>query len=242
MTSPRTPVPGVVIVTGAAGGIGGAVATKVLAAGWRAVLVDLADPHDAVPDGCTWISGDVTSEADAKQAVTAATKLGPLLGLVNVAGIRDYRPFLEVDADILRRHVDVNLIGPALWMREVARAITSAGTSGSIVNITSIMAHTAVAQNAAYCASKAGLLGLSRAAAIDLAPHQIRVNCVAPGPTDTPMLRGGSVVPSNVLARMGLGRLALPDDIADVVTFLLFDASRFVTGTTVTVDGGYLAC
>ena len=251
----------VVLVTGAAGGIGAAIAERVLADGWTAVLVDLTVPdppavshpygrgEGSPPDDTDarrqgtghWVRGDVRSATDAATAVAAAGRLGSLRGLVNAAGVRVYRRFDRLDEALLREHLDVNLLGPALWMRAAAEAMIATGGGGSIVNLTSVMAHAAVPQNAAYCGSKAGLLGLSRAAALDLAPHGIRVNCLAPGPTDTPMLRSGTAVPAGVLDRIPLGRVGTPADIAGVVSFLLSADSAFMTGGSVQVDGGFLA-
>ncbi|HEY0639399.1 MAG TPA: SDR family oxidoreductase, partial [Pseudonocardiaceae bacterium] len=203
------------------------------AGGWTTVLVDLSVP--VAPAAGRWVRGDVRSAADAAAAFRLATGLGPVRGLVNAAGVRVYRAFADLDENLLRHHLDVNLIGPALWMSAGAAAMTD---GGAIVNITSVMAHGAVPRNSAYCASKTGLLGLSRAAALDLAPR-IRVNCLAPGPTDTPMLSAGTAVPPGLLDAIPMHRLGTPDDIAAAVAFLLSPDAAWITAATLPVTGGY---
>ncbi len=230
----------VVIVTGAAGGIGSVISRHLQTAGFAVIPVDQSEPEQD-PSSGRFIVGDIRSRDVAKVAIESASSVGSLVGLVNVAAIREYRDVLEFDEEFVDRHLGIDLAAPMLWTSWVARAMQASSTSGSIVNITSVMAHRAVPQNSAYGAAKSGLRGFTRAAALDLAPLGIRVNAVAPGPTATPMLAAGTAVPADTIARIPLGRFGAPDDIAHAVRFLLSGESGFITGTTIAVDGGYLA-
>jgi len=233
--------PRVAIVTGAAGGIGSAIANRLAERGWRVIGVDAHAKHapSATAEDVMWITGDVRAGETIDRTFTLAQSVGGATALVNAAGIRRYRDFAELTAPELDDHLSVNVVAPMLWMARFAQ--TPASSSRSIVNITSVMAHSAVPANAAYCASKAALLGLSRAAARDLSGRGITVNCVAPGPTDTEMLRaGGSSLPPHLLDNIPAGRLGMPSEIAAAVEFLLSDEARFITGASLCVDGGYL--
>jgi NAD(P)-dependent dehydrogenase (short-subunit alcohol dehydrogenase family) len=126
-------------------------------------------------------------------------------------------------------------------MHEFSERLIATGRSGSIVNVTSTVVHRAPVNNAAYVSSKAALLGLSRAAAVDLATHGIRVNCVAPGVVQTPMTQEFLSDPerrAEFEARIPLGRLGTGDDIAGAVVYFASDLSAYVTGMTLSVDGG----
>lgn len=234
--------PGVVVLTGAAGGIGRVVAARLAEQGRRLVLVDRSPAADP-PAGATVLTGDVRDPALVASALDAAAGLGELRGLVNLAGIRHYRAFLDVDEPFVTEHLTVNLLAPLRWMQGFARRVGGSGHDGAVVNVTSVMAHRVAEHNAVYAASKAALWSLSRGAALDLAGTGVRVNCVAPGPTRTPMLAELLAQPDRraaIHARVPLGRPAEPAEIAGAVVFLLSADSRFMTGATVTVDGGYL--
>lgn len=230
---------GAAIVTGAGGGIGRAVCERLDADGYSVVGVDLHDTAES--NKAVTVRGDIRSLDTARRAIDASRELGGAVALVNAAGIRRYRHFIDLDQSVLEDHLSINTTAPALWMHAFARDLDARGASGgAVVNITSVMAHTAVAQNAAYCASKAALLGLSRAAARDLASRRIRVNCIAPGPTDTEMLHAGTALPPGLMGSIPLGRLGAPSEIAAAAAFLVSSDANFVTGATLFVDGGYL--
>ena len=201
------------------------VAAEVRAQGRRAVLVP----------------GDVSRVAHAQVMVEAALhELGGLDVLVNNAGVFPRASFLELREADWDRVLDVNLKGSFLCAQAAARAMVARGWPGAIVSLASIAVRGAPL-GVHYSASKAGVIGLTRAMALALAPHGIRVNAIAPGLTDTAQPRGGnSEEELQILARaipLG-GRMAQPDEIASVAVFLASDEARFITGQTVHVNGG----
>ncbi len=171
----------------------------------------------------------------------------------NSAGISHRLDFLELDAETWDRIIAVNLTGmfhlgqaAARQMVRQANGEKSGGgkSGGSIINVTSQLAEVARPERAAYVASKGGARSLTHAMAVDLAAHGIRVNAIAPGPTLTGLTRASYTDPEArraTEALIPLGRLGQPDDLVGAVLFLASDESRWVTGSTVTVDGGYLA-
>ena len=197
---------------------------EVCAAGRRAVLVQ----------------ADVARPTDAQTMVAQVlSELGGLDVLVNNAGVYPRVPFLEMretDWDLV---LDVNLKGGFLCAQAAARAMVAAGRRGSIINMASQAIRGAV-RGVHYSASKGGVVAMTRATALELAPHGIRVNAIAPGLTDTAQPRYGNN--EDELAAMAravpLGRMAQPDDIAAVAVFLASDDARHVTGQTVHVNGG----
>src|SRR5881296_4146838 len=197
---------------------------EVCAAGQRAVLVqaDVARPTDA--------------QTMVEQVLSA---LGGLDILVNNAGVYPRVPFLEMreqDWDLL---LDVNLKGTFFCAQAAARAMVAGKRRGAIINLAS-QAIRGAARGVHYSASKGGVVAMTRAMALELAPHGIRVNAVAPGLTDTAQPRyGHSEEELAILARaVPLGRMAEPDDIATVAVFLASDEARYITGQTVHVNGG----
>lgn len=243
----------VAIVTGATAGIGEAVSRAFAREGARAVLLvartrgplerlaaelgPSAAPH----------AGDVSDQATARAAVARATELGGLDVLVNNAGLDLVAPVTETSETDARRIFDVNLFGALFLLQEAARALAARG-GGSIVNVSSRTATAGVPGMAVYSASKGALEALSRAAAVELAPHQVRVNVVAPGLTRTRMNEewvGAQEDPAAFMrqleARIPQRRLAQPEDVAAAVVYLASDEARHVTGATLAVDGGYTA-
>lgn len=241
------PVTGAALVTGAAQGIGAAVAAAFSAAG---VPVALLDRDPAVLDRAAELKGlglvaDVGDPAAVEAAVVRVEdELGPLDALANVAGILRTGPVLDLpDAD-LADSLAVNAVGVWNAGRSAGRRMYARGR-GSIVTVASNAAATPRVGMAAYSASKAAATAITRALGLELAPH-VRCNVVAPGSTDTPMLRGMGADPARSIAgvpeeyRLGipLQRIADPADVAAVVLFLAGSAARHVTMQSVTVDGG----
>src|SRR3954452_10259557 len=180
------------------------------------------------------------------EAMVATTEegLGPIDVLVNNAGVFPRVPFLELRESDWDYVLDVNLKGTCFCAQAVARRMVASGRAGAIINLTSGAAYRGSPRGAHYCASKGGVVSLTRQMALELAPHRIRVNAIAPGLTDTAQPRYGSS--EEELMAMGralpLGRLAAPEDIAGAAVFLASDAAGFVTGHCLHVNGGgYLA-
>lgn len=236
------------VVTGAAQGIGRRVAEALAAAGYRLVLTDLREPDDTVDAvralGATVlaVTGDVSSDADV--AALAGTA-GAVDVLVNNAGVSLLRPAEETTADDWRRVIDVNLTGPFLLCRAFGAGMLARG-GGSIVNVASIAGLRAVADRAAYNASKHGLVGLTRTLAAEWGGRGVRVNAVCPGWVKTEMdaadQAGGGYTDDDIHGQVPMGRFASPSDIAAAVTFLADPAlSGFVNGVALPVDGGWTA-
>lgn len=243
----------VALVAGAGGGIGGAGA-EVLAREGAAVLCTDHDgaAAEAVAARIRGAGGratasalDVRDRAAVDAAVIAVVReFGRLDIVLESAGIAHRLDFLDVDVETWDRVIAVNLTGMFHVGQATARQMIKQGGGGSIVNVTSQLAEVARPERAAYVASKGGARSLTQAMAVDLAAHGIRVNAIAPGPTLTGLTRANYTDPEArraTEAMIPLGRLGQPDDIVGAVLFLASDESRWVTGSTVTVDGGYLA-
>lgn len=232
----------VAIVTGAARGQGEAEARTLADAGAKVVLTDVLDGEPVaagIGDGAVFVRHDVTSEDGWARVVrTARDAFGGGHVLVNNAGIWRTAPVEEETRERFEELLRTNLIGPFLGIQAVAPAMREAG-GGSIVNISSTAGLRGIPGHSAYGASKFGLRGLTRSAALDLAADGIRVNSVHPGVVDTPMIaeigveRGAGRTP-----RVPLRRAGVPADVAGLVLFLASDASSYITGTELAVDGG----
>jgi 3alpha(or 20beta)-hydroxysteroid dehydrogenase len=223
----------IAIVTGAARGQGAAEAARFANEGAQVIATDVLDADGVVHH-------DVAS-AESWQALIADTvaRYGRVDVLVNNAGIHARADVHEMDESAFRSVLDVNLIGPFLGIKYVVPHMPS---GGSIINVASLNGLAAQAGTAAYTASKFGLRGLTRAAALDLGPKGIRVNAILPGVIRTPMVSYVVETREDELAAgLPLRRIGEPDDIADAAVFLASDNSRWITGTDVTVDGGLMA-
>jgi 3-oxoacyl-[acyl-carrier protein] reductase len=241
----------VAVVTGAARGIGRATAAALATNGFRVALVDVRGPELRETAAMVRqtglealaLEGDVTSftttQRLAREVLAAWTRVDIL---VNNAGISQPKGLLEITEDEWDRTIDTHLKGAFNWCRAVAPAML-AQRAGRIVNMSSVSAHTgagtAAVSKSAYCAAKAGILGLTRGLAKELAPH-VTVNAICPGLIATDLTAG-------MIAREGadalvrtipLGRLGTPEDIAQVVVFLATMTPCFMTGEVIDVDGG----
>lgn len=231
-----------VLVTGAAQGNGEAIARGLAEAGAQVVLADAQGDRGrdvaASIDGAEFHELDVVDEDAVVRVVATAA---PLDGLVNNAGIITKRKFVELSTEDFDRLIGVNLRGYYLCAREAAKQMISAGNGGGIVNICSLGAHRGRPGFVHYAAAKGGVLAMTRALAVELAPDRIRVNTVSPGVMDTPMNAELTANPQLVelsLAAIPLGRLGEPRDLVGVVEFLLSERSSWVTGADFIVDGG----
>jgi NAD(P)-dependent dehydrogenase (short-subunit alcohol dehydrogenase family) len=190
---------------------------------------------------CVLVAGDVSRAADVARLLDGAERgLGAIDILVNNAGIFPRSAFLELAEEEWDRVHGVNLKGTFLCTQAVARRLVARQAPGVVVNLASSAAYRSSPRGAHYVASKAGIVGLTRATALELAPHRIRVNAIAPGLTDTAQPRyGHTETEVQEMARhVPLGRMGLPDDIAGVAVFLASDAARHVTGQVLHVNGG----
>jgi L-xylulose reductase len=228
------------VVTGAASGIGRAVARRLAAEGATVLGLDtneegLAEAFDSLAGG-RFLVADVRSEEAAAAAAEADV-------LVNAAGVLERHDFLEHPLEAWQRTLAVNLVAPQRLSRVFAHARIDAGAPGAIVNVCSIESFVAIPGHAAYTASKSALLLLTRAFALELAPHGIRVNAVAPGVTETGMNAALRAVGEHAAAlseRIPMGRFATPAEQAAGVCFLASPEASYITGATLLADGGWL--
>ena len=237
------------LVTGATGGIGWAVTQDLLAHGWSVAVADVPDAPTTERVGddpdLLAVTLDVTSWDSVEAGVGAAVdRFGRLDLLVNNAGIGRLHALEDMPPEEWRLVLDVDLDGAFRCLQVVGRHMLLAG-GGAIVNIASIYAELGGHKRAAYTAAKAGLLGLTRTAAVEWAGRGIRVNAVGPGyvrvPTLERMTAAGEVDLEPIVARIPLGRLAEPEDIARAVRFLGSEEASYITGQVLYVDGGLLA-
>lgn len=231
------------IVTGAGGGIGGAISHAFAKAGARVARLDLKFPEAL--DGALDIPCDVSSEADTRGAVErAAQAFGGLHVLVNCAAMSDpTATVLDLDLAAWNRVFAVNVGGAYLMSRWAIPHLAAAG-GGSIIHIASQLGTVGAAGRVAYCATKGALITMAKAMAADHAAQNIRVNALSPGGVETDrMMRFGSMEKAREVlgSRHLLKRLGLPDEIAAAALFLACDASSFITGSNLLVDGGYNA-
>jgi len=233
------------VVTGAASGIGAAIAERLVADGATVVLSDLNDGmlQDAarrLGNRVLARSADVSREQEVSDLVDFAVReLGGLDAMVNNAGIGETAlPIDEKSADEWNRILGVNLTGAFYGVKHAARVMKKAGGGGVIVNMASILGLVGFAAAPAYTAAKHGLIGLTKAAALDLAQARIRVVGVSPAFIRTPLISG---LEDAVLPLHPLGRLGEPAEVAGMVAYLISDEAGFLTGATYLVDGGYTA-
>lgn len=236
------------LVTGGARGIGYACGEALKAEGFSVILADIdADGVAAAAEDLDAVAGFACDMGDA-EAVTALfdrieAEYGAVSALVNNAGIAAPGDFLDYSLEDFDKVIGVNLRGTFVALQRAARGMIAAGLKGAIVNMSSINAQLAIPAIPAYCASKGGVMQLTKAAALALAPHGIRVNAVGPGSIDTEMMAGVNANPdalARVLSRTPMGRIGTPREIGDVVGFLCSEKASYVTGETIYVDGGRL--
>ncbi|WP_395447819.1 SDR family NAD(P)-dependent oxidoreductase [Aminobacter sp. UC22_36] len=239
-----------VLVTGGASGIGETVARLLSDLGARVVIADLnreqLDPAAQRVGAAGITQGDVASEADAERMVgEAIAVLGGLDLVFNSAGIGDdLVPVHEQSVERWQRVIDVNLRGTYLMCRAASRPML-AQKRGAIVNVSSIVGLGGFPRRSAYAAAKAGINHLTHTLACEWGPLGIRVNAIAPAYTRTPMVQAllerKAFDPTILERRTPLGRLALPEEIAQAAVFLLSDWASYITGTVLPVDGGWSA-
>jgi NAD(P)-dependent dehydrogenase (short-subunit alcohol dehydrogenase family) len=242
-------VTGPVVVTGSDSGIGRATAVALARAG-HDVGVTWHSDEDGAHETARLVEGEGRRAALARldltdgpdRAVDRLTEeLGGLWGLVSCAGANHRAALVDDSEDGWRHAIEVNLTGPVTCARAAARRMLRAGKGGRIVLVTSVHEHEPLRCAGAYSAAKAGLGMAGRVMALELAPHGITVNAVAPGHIATPMTGKAGLDPATIaLPQIPVGRPGGPDEVAAVIAFLVSDAARYVTGASILVDGGLL--
>jgi NAD(P)-dependent dehydrogenase (short-subunit alcohol dehydrogenase family) len=244
---------GVAIVTGGASGIGLAIAKALLGDGWKILIADLAQgPLDAAraqlepirANATRCVVMDVASEASVIAGLKGCEDgFGPVRGLVNSAGIGCDIPFFDTSVEQFRKILDINLTGTFTVAREAGKLMRT-HSGGAIVNIASISGQRGNLGRSAYGASKGGVITLTQVMACELAPENIRVNAIAPGPVETPLVRAMQSEANRAawLREVPQRRYASPDEVAGAAVFLLDDSkASFITGHVLNVDGGFAA-
>lgn len=245
----------VALVTGARQGMGKSHAIALAKQGTKVVVTDInqADCQKVVDEiksfggEATAFKMDVLNKSEVDSVVAAIVKkFGQLDILINNAGIVQFKPFLELSEEDWDRTIDINLKGEFLCAQAAAKVMKEQ-RGGAIINIASVaMGQQGIGMPniAHYCASKGGIAAMTEALAVELAPFNIRVNAVAPGMIETPMI---DVVKSNpkmleaMLQRVPLKRVGRPEEVSELVVFLASDSSSYMTGAVVIIDGGWLA-
>jgi 3-oxoacyl-[acyl-carrier protein] reductase len=238
----------IAIVTGAASGIGLAIAEKFLSEGAKVVLSDINENKELIakyPEQSIFVKCDVSksSEVDALVA-EAVKKFGRLDIMVNNAGIASSGGASDTTNEVWQRTLDINLSGVFYGLRAATKVMLAQKSAGSIINITSIAGLVGFAGSLAYCASKGGIVQLTRSAAVGLAKDKIRVNAIAPGVIDTNMTKSYLADPGfqQLMTNMApMGHPGLPNDIAEMALYLASEASSYTTGQILAVDGGWTA-
>ncbi len=245
----------VAIITGARRGMGKADALAFAKNGAKVVVVDISQEEcKQVLDEIEKNGGeglalkcDVTNEKEIEEMVKKTVeKFGKVDILINNAGICQFKPFLELTEEEWNKTLDINLKGYFLCAKAAAKEMVKQ-KSGAIVNIASIVMGQigkGMAGLAHYSASKGGIAALTKTLALELAPYNIRVNAIAPGAIDTPMAASAKADPKMLeatLAMIPMHRMGKPEEIANTVLFLTSDASSYITGSIVVVDGGWLS-
>lgn len=228
-----------VLVTGGTRGIGAAIAARFMEQGYD-VVVTGTKPDGQGPEGCAYLAADFSSETQREDVAGRIAEMNFDV-LVNNAGINKIGPLDEYDSEDFARILDVNLKAPFALCKAVVPGMKERGF-GRIVNITSVFGVVSKAMRSAYSSSKFGLLGMTRALALEVASKNILVNCVAPGFVDTELTRRvlGDDGIREMAERIPAGRLAVPGDIAPMVAFLGGPDNTYITGQNIVIDGGFV--
>jgi glucose 1-dehydrogenase len=241
----------VAVITGSSLGIGSAIALAFAKEG-AAVAVDyrshpeeakeIVDQVEGFGGKAISVRADVANPTDVKNLIREAVEeFGRLDVMVNNAGVEEKMPFLDTPLDVWNKMIAVNLTGAWLGCQEAARQMVNQGGPGRIINVSSVHEDLPMPTNAPYCAAKGGIRMLTRTIAVELAPHNITVNNIAPGAVDTPMdapLKEDAKQMQQLLSEIPLGRMGKPEEVASLAVYLASDAASYVTGSTFVIDGG----
>jgi glucose 1-dehydrogenase len=243
----------VAIVTGAATGIGKAIATVMAAEGASVVIDYVGDPAlanaaaqaiQSAGGKSLAVQADVSNPDQVAQLIQKAIDaFGRVDILVNNAGLEYKHPFAEFPFELWQRVIAVDLTGPFLCAQAAAKAMIRQGTGGRIINISSVHEDLPMPTNAPYCTAKGGLRMLMRTIAVELAPYKITVNNIAPGAIYTPIdadIEANVEIEGKLMAEIPLGRWGKPEEVADLAVFLASDSAGYCTGGTFFIDGGMI--
>jgi len=239
----------VALITGAASGIGKAIALKFASEGANVAIVDIDRQSseklisEIEAQGCKaiFVECDVTNETHVNHAVESTVdQLGALHILVNNAGVSPLKPLPEIDLEEWKKVLAINLTGPFLFMKITFDVIAKAGKKGRVINMGSLAGQIGgISVGLHYTASKGGIMAMSKQLAKLLAPYGATSNCIAPGTTDTPLVQAWPKETRQSLIKMiPLGRLGLPTDVACAALFFASEDAQFITGATINVNGG----
>lgn len=239
----------VALITGAASGIGKAIALKFANEGANIAIVDidkqssekLASKIESQGCEAIYIECDVTNETHVNNAVKSTVdQLGALHILVNNAGVSPLKPLGEISLEEWNKVLAINLTGPFLFIKAAFPHITKAGNLGRVINMGSLAGQIGgIAVGLHYTASKGGIMSISKQLAKLLAPYKATANNIAPGTTDTPLVQAWPEETRQALIKqIPLGRLGLPEDVANAALFFASDEAQFITGATINVNGG----
>lgn len=244
----------VAIITGAAGGIGSSTSQIFADEGCRVVLVDIDEEAGRIleerinvaygADAALFLKADVSVEDDVEKCVNLAlARYGRVDILVNNAAIHYIKQFLETTPEIWQRTLEVNLKSVYLFCRHVVPHMIRNSIKGSIINVSSILGIRGGLLATAYSASKAAIIGFTKSLALELAPHGIKVNAVAPRAIDTPLFkryaRFRGLTEDDITRRYLFGRLGRPEEVSRVILFLASDDSSYVSGEVIVVGGDF---
>jgi NAD(P)-dependent dehydrogenase (short-subunit alcohol dehydrogenase family) len=239
----------IAIVTGASSGIGLAIAEKFLSEGAKVVLSDINDgPQDLLQkytEQAMFVKCDVSKSSEVDSLVAATiSKFGRLDIMVNNAGIATSGNANDTTDEVWHKTIEVNLSGVFYGLRAASRVMLQQKSAGSIINMASIAGLVGFNGSLAYCASKGGIVQLTRSAAVGLAKDKIRVNAIAPGVIDTNMTKSYLADPGfqQLMSNMApMGHAGVPNNIAEMALYLASDAASYTTGQILAVDGGWTA-
>lgn len=238
----------IAIVTGAASGLGKAIAEKFISEGAKVVLSDMKGDDSLISsfgDKALFIKCDVSKSAEVENLIKQTVEhFGSLDIMVNNAGISGSGGIIEVTDESWNQTIAINLSGVMFGMRAAAQAMKQKGIKGSIINMSSILGKVGFNGAIAYCAAKGGVVQLTQAGALDLAVDKIRVNAIAPGFIETNMTKDVLAIKQfndMIVSSTPLGHVGQVSDIANAAVYLASDEANYVTGSVIYVDGGWTA-
>jgi NAD(P)-dependent dehydrogenase (short-subunit alcohol dehydrogenase family) len=239
----------VALITGAASGIGKAIALKFAIEGAQIAIIDIDMQSSEILAGriksygskAITVACDVTDETQVNQAVEKTVKqFGAFHILVNNAGVSPLKPLMELGLDEWNKVLAINLTGPFLFIKAAFPQIAKAGQQGRVINMGSLAGQIGgIAVGLHYTASKGGIMAVTKQLAKILAPYRATANSIAPGTTNTPLIQTWpEETKQSLIKQIPLGRLGLPEDVANAALFLASDEAQFITGATINVNGG----